>query len=208
MSEEVMLLNIKLIRQSFQAIKPHADEVMEHFYEVLFSGSAFKNPDFKMQRKALATSLDYIITHWEKMDKIESYLNSMGSRHMQYGAKAEHYAWVAEALLETLSYYLEDHWTEELRSEWTQLYLFIAKKMQEEKVVQLVDTEIINKPTLGSYARQCAKKLLYSAIDHEANNEYKLAAREKARGVLFDALDIETSEALKEEPLSENKIAA
>ncbi|MGZ6202859.1 MAG: globin domain-containing protein, partial [Thermodesulfobacteriota bacterium] len=192
-----MQLNIQLIQKSFKAIAPHADEVMEHFYKVLFSQhpeakAFFENTNMKKQRHALAGGLAYIVNNWEKQEKLIPYLGSMGSRHLSYGVKDEYYDWVGAALLESLAYFLEDYWNEELKGEWTKLYTFVAEQMIKGETSENIITLTKSLPlgsNLAEYARTCAKKILQNVLTMEVNDNYHREARVKAKEILKEALD-------------------
>ena len=57
-------------------------------------------------------------------------IKSLGARHAAYGARTEHYAIVAEALLWALKQGLDDAFTPEIRSAWTKVYEVLATTMQ------------------------------------------------------------------------------
>lgn len=208
-----MHLNIQKIRESFGAIKPHAEDVMSYFYELLFE----KHPQFKkmlkvsnldLQKKEMMSALDYLITHWDQEDKIDNYLLNKGKNFFEsHLATEENVSCVTDTFLEMMEYFLENHWTAELRNEWTQFYQIVGSKIQKGKGITMELVAEKQHVSLSEYARQCAKKLLHSAIETESNQSYKQVAREKARGVLIEALELETELALKDENLSSTKVA-
>jgi len=201
-----MLLNIELIRKSFNAIKPYADEVMDHFQDQLFNlnpqfKTVFKKSDLLNQKKSFVKSMDYVLNNWEQKELIESYIQTNGRKFGKvFKLQPEHYEWIGKSFLQTFEYYLESHWSEELKAEWTHFYLYISELSQKDSGLQIVESPVQVLPvSLGSYARECAKKLLKNAMEFESNQQYKEVAREKARSVLLEALEIETSMAFKDE---------
>ncbi len=93
------------------------------------SKGLFEKVEMEKQKKLLASSLTFIVDHLHETDKVVNYLQKLGSRHHQYGAKAEHLQWVGEALLGTFAHFLGAKWTEGLKDEWTVAYGIVAEQM-------------------------------------------------------------------------------
>jgi hemoglobin-like flavoprotein len=131
-----MTLDIKQIRDSFAAARPHAMQIVERFYQHLWhdhpaSQTLFAKTDMEKQKSALASSLGYIVDHLDQPEKLLRYLKSMGSRHVRYGTQPEHYAMVGSTLLKTFAEAFGKDWTPALAEQWTLAYQFIAETMQE-----------------------------------------------------------------------------
>lgn len=200
-----MELNISLIRESFDAIKPHADEVLSSFYEVLFSNypdakELFAGTDMKKQRQSLAAALAYVIDGYDTSPAlITKTVQKMGARHADYGTKPEHYSWVGSALLSTLAHYLDKNWTPELETEWTKLFTWIAQTMQEGSR-DVAANSINSSPqepvvkSLEEVAKDYAQAILRKSLLSELDESFRNLAREKVRAVLREALDQEAAD--------------
>lgn len=205
-----MKVDIRLIRESFNAVKPHADEFVEHFYEELFTRhpaakGLFAGTDMKKQRKALAASLVHIVDFWEEQDHLEDYLFKMGARHIKYSTQVEHFPLVAEALLATFEFFFEKQWTDELKAHWVGLYQFIQehmtrgmqaawKKKQEREESHLKEVPPLS---LDDMARDLAREAFKKALDEEAGAALMELAREKAKEILRKSLESEARELMK-----------
>lgn len=129
-----MSLDPQVIRDSFEKVKPIANEAVSYFYEKLFADHPgvtplFQNADMDLQKKALINSLVFIVDHIEEAEKLTDYLESLGQRHIAYGAEEELYEPVGATLLATFAHFFKDDWTEELQEQWTIAYSVIYKTM-------------------------------------------------------------------------------
>lgn len=99
-------MDARLVARSFQAVSSRADELSAAFYRRLFEGSpelrAFFPDDMTMQRMQLVQSLVFVVAAADDLGSIRPMVASLGERHVAYGAKAEHYPLVAEALIGAL----------------------------------------------------------------------------------------------------------
>ena len=205
-----MSVNVKLIQESFAAIKPHAAEVVEHFYEELFNNhpeakSLFKG-DMAKQQKMLLAGLSHIVEYLEEPDHVSDYLRKMGARHHHYEAKNEHFEWVGEALLDTFAYYFGTQWTDELAQSWTEAYGIIASEMQfgmvmeSKKVVEMhkeIQKEEPKLSTLQQAAKQVAEKLFNQAVvDFMKSAAFQQVVEQKAREMLNQAVELEAQKML------------
>lgn len=196
-----MNVNISLIRESFQALKPHVDEFTERFYLELFTRHPEAKPLFdganmRKQRKALAASLAHIVDFWEDRNHLEDYLYKMGARHVKYSAEEAHFGLVAEALLATFEFFFEKQWTEELKANWIGVYQFaqmhMARGMADERLKTPQPL-----PSLDEIARQWAREAFKKALEEEGNAVLQEMAREKARDILRKALEAEAKDAMR-----------
>jgi hemoglobin-like flavoprotein len=202
-----MSLNIALLRESFEAIKPHALEVMDHFYGELFSKHPEAKPlfakvDMSKQKLALANGLSHIVEYLHEEDHLVDYLTKMGARHAQYGTKEVHFTWVGEALLKTFEYYFDEHWTPELKAEWTSALTLVASVMIKGMKGKIrVQTPVVQLDTKGEQSLQdLAKALAYNivkqALQEEINESLMNEARKQVREVLRKAMAEEARNAL------------
>ena len=197
-----MSLNKNLIVESFEAVKPHADDVVSYFYETLFSNhpeakGLFKNVDMAAQKKALVASLAHCVENIHDEGHLSRYLKSMGERHVRYGVQEGHYAWVGEALIQTFQYFFDESWTSELEESWIQLYTLMsdlmklgAKEHPPESIEIVNDSEAFS---LTDIAREHAKGLFKKALLEELNGPLMDIARSEVRAILRKTLEMEVA---------------
>ena len=194
-----MSINVKLIRSSFEKAKPVADKVADKFYDFLWgdypaSKALFEDVNMQTQKKSLMGSLSYIVDHIDNEEKLVPYLKSMGKRHNDYGTQEEHYDLVGASLLKTFAFFFEEEWTEELNTEWTKAYTFIAQTMiegsrEEDYTPNLVD--------IRSKAKEICDNLLLKVIEEEINENFEKEVRAKVRKVIYRILEEESQDILK-----------
>jgi hemoglobin-like flavoprotein len=113
---------LELVRLSFAAAAPRADELTTTFYRRLFATApqarALFPDDLSEQRKKLASALATIVEATARPDELVPYLEKLGRRHVRYGAVAEHYPLVADTLRATLAELLGPAWSASLDEAW------------------------------------------------------------------------------------------
>ena len=129
-----MSLQVELLEQSFDEIKPQADEFVASFYENLFTANPeakplFETTDMEKQKKKLLDSLVLVVENLRMPDVLDKNLRGLGARHVKYGALPEHYPLVGSALLTTFEQYLQDKWTPEVKDAWVSAYGAISEMM-------------------------------------------------------------------------------
>ncbi|WP_198264852.1 methyl-accepting chemotaxis protein [sulfur-oxidizing endosymbiont of Gigantopelta aegis] len=133
-SKKAELSMLDIIRNSFAALEPQAEDLTKTFYERLFLKfpqvkPLFKNTDISKQSKMLLAALKLVVNNLDKPDALEKALANMGQKHQGYGALPEHYPAVAETLLEVMAEYAGDIWTAEVAQAWTDALNLVAEKM-------------------------------------------------------------------------------
>ena len=78
--------------------------------------------DMTEQRKKLMATLAVVVGGLTNLEAILPAASALAKRHVNYGAKAEHYPVVGGALLWTLEKGLGDGWTPEVAEAWTAAY--------------------------------------------------------------------------------------
>lgn len=111
-----MELNVELLEQSFKLVAPKADALIRCFYERLFQQypavkSLFKHASMADQKKLLA-SLVLVIQSLRRLEKLTEVLQTLGARHVDYGALPAHDDAVDENLLAVLAEFAGPAWTE------------------------------------------------------------------------------------------------
>ena len=130
-----MKLNVQLLRESFEALRPHADAMVARFYSILFTrhpeiGKMFGRTNMEEQRKKFFTTLDELIRHLEEPDKTMSDLLILGNSHVDYGVKPDQYAPVCDALVEAMKQTAGAAWTAEIEKAWRDAYSAVADIMK------------------------------------------------------------------------------
>ena len=129
-----MSLNVELVEQSFDKVKPRANEFAASFYENLFKAHPevkplFTHTDMGSQEKKLINSLVLVVENLRNPEALAPVLNALGSRHVGYGAIPKYYRPVGEALLLTFEQYLGEDWTPEVKKAWLDAYRAITALM-------------------------------------------------------------------------------
>jgi hemoglobin-like flavoprotein len=127
--------NIKLIRVTWDAIRPEADDAMAMFYQRLFeidptTRPLFAHTSMSAQRKSLAGALDLLVENAGQIDGLAPVLQELGRRHVRYGVEDHHYDSVGAALLWTLAQQLGPAFTDEARAAWTITYAVVSGTMR------------------------------------------------------------------------------
>src|ERR1700709_2434796 len=113
---------IKLVQDSFAKVAPISEEAAVLFYGRLFevapSVRAMFPDDMTEQRKKLMATLSVVVGGLTNLEAVLPAASALAKRHVNYGAKPEHYPVVGGALLWTLEKGLGDAWTPEVAEAW------------------------------------------------------------------------------------------
>lgn len=128
-------VQINHIRHSFTLIEPIAQQAAALFYDNLFTADPQLRRLFQgnmAQQGArlmnmIATAVDLL----EEPEALIPALRKLGSRHVNYGVKDEHYATVGAALLKTLKQGLGEAYTDEVHAAWVNLYGVVSTTMMD-----------------------------------------------------------------------------
>jgi hemoglobin-like flavoprotein len=117
---------VKLVQQSFAKVAPISETAALLFYGRLFEIAPSVKPmfpdDMTEQRKKLMMMLATVVNGLGNLESILPAASALATRHVSYGAKAEHYPVVGAALLWTLEKGLGDAWTPDVADAWTAAY--------------------------------------------------------------------------------------
>jgi nitric oxide dioxygenase len=106
---------VTLVQQSFAKVAPISDQAAVIFYDRLF--------EIAPQVKAMFPSpLAVVVNGLSNLESILPAASALATRHVSYGAKADHYPVVGSALLWTLEKGLGEAWTAEVAAAWTAAY--------------------------------------------------------------------------------------
>ena len=122
-----MGLNVELLEQSFKLVAPKGEALVARFYERLFQKyptvkPLFKHASMAEQKKKLLASLVLVIQNLRRPDKLTEVLQTLGARHVDYGAQPAHYEAVGENLLAVLAEFAGPSWTPAVKQAWTEAY--------------------------------------------------------------------------------------
>ena len=114
---------VKLVQESFSKVVPISEAAAVIFYDRLFevapSVRALFPDDMSGQRKKLMMMLAAVVNGLGNLESILPAASALAKRHVDYGAKPEHYPVVGGALLWTLEKGLGEAWTPEVAAAWT-----------------------------------------------------------------------------------------
>jgi hemoglobin-like flavoprotein len=126
---------IELVQTSFARVVPIADTAAALFYGRLFELDPSLKPmfrgDMKEQGKKLMDMLRTVVGNLRTLDRILPGVRALGTRHVQYGVRDEHYDTVGAALLWTLEQGLGAAFTTDVRDAWTAAYTILATTMKD-----------------------------------------------------------------------------
>ncbi|MEO1983044.1 MAG: globin family protein [Fuerstiella sp.] len=127
-------MKIELLEQSFAAVAPKGQQLVDTFYRRLFNDypavmPLFEDVDLPRQKLMLLAALKLVVDNLRKPDVLTSALESMGSRHVDYGARPEHYPAVGATLLTSLAEVAGEMWNDELEQAWSEAYAVVSQTM-------------------------------------------------------------------------------
>lgn len=113
---------IDRLEESFDALKPQAEGLVNSFYQILFERapqvrSLFPD-DLTEQKKKLLASLAFVVAHLRKPEELAGALRDLGARHVGYGTCEAHYPVVRDCMLEAMSASAGVGWTPQLAQDW------------------------------------------------------------------------------------------
>jgi hemoglobin-like flavoprotein len=121
---------IKLVQQSFAKVAPIAEQAAVMFYNRLFeiapAVKAMFPSDMTEQRRKLMATLAIVVNGLSNLELVLPAAAALATRHVAYGARAEHYPVVGSALLWTLEKGLGADWTADVADAWTTAYATLS----------------------------------------------------------------------------------
>jgi hemoglobin-like flavoprotein len=117
---------VQLVQQSFAKVAPISEQAATIFYDRLFevapSVRAMFPDDMTEQRKKLMATLAVVVGGLSNLEAVLPAASALAKRHVNYGARPEHYPVVGGALLFTLEKGLGEGWTPPVAAAWTAAY--------------------------------------------------------------------------------------
>jgi hemoglobin-like flavoprotein len=122
----------KLLRTTLEITLARDDSFPKRFYDRLFMSHPEVIPLFHRnspgaQRKMFAQKLTMIVDHVEDAAWLARELHAVAESHVRYGVRPEMYAWVGEALIETLREACGEEWSDEAERAWRAAYDRISR---------------------------------------------------------------------------------
>jgi nitric oxide dioxygenase len=121
------------LRVSLARLLANGGDLAVTFYGLLFERYPTVRPlfpeDMKQQQSKLAQTLAWVVTHLDRRDQMIAAVRELGSRHVAYGAKLEHYPLVRDTLIEAMGRTAGADWSEELAADWRLTIDLLARHM-------------------------------------------------------------------------------
>lgn len=126
--------DIEVVEASFAAVADQGEQIVDDFYQHLFSShpeleTLFEGVSSAGQRKKLLAALVLLVQNLRKPDVLQAYLKGLGERHQDYGVGEQDYAKVATSLLHVLRQHAADQWSDEAETAWTRILNTVAQTM-------------------------------------------------------------------------------
>lgn len=126
--------DIEVVEASFAAMADQGEQIVDDFYQHLFSShpeleKLFEGVSSAGQRKKLLAALFLLVQNLRKPDVLQAYLKGLGERHQDYGVGEQDYAKVATSLLHVLRQHAADQWSDEAEAAWTRILNTVAQTM-------------------------------------------------------------------------------
>ena len=101
----------------------------DRLFEIAPSVKPLFPADMAEQRRKLMATLAIVVNGLSNLESVLPAASALATRHVSYGAKAEHYPVVGSALLWTLKNGLGADWTPEISDAWTAAYKTLSEFM-------------------------------------------------------------------------------
>lgn len=129
-----MTLQVELLESSFAAVAPRGEDLVNQFYQNLFADypqvrPLFGTVDLPDQKRKLLASLKLVVDNLRRPEALVPALEQLGARHVDYGAREEHYPAVGATLLKSLSQIAGEAWTPDVERAWTDAYAVVTEHM-------------------------------------------------------------------------------
>ncbi len=125
---------VGLVSASLRRLSARSEALYSSIYERLFAlrpdiRSMFP-ADLTNQRAKLASALELVVENLRQPEHVVTALEELGERHAAYGAAAEHFDVLGEALLPSLEEHDPMPWNDATREAWRSAYSAIAQGMR------------------------------------------------------------------------------
>ena len=129
-----MTLDLQALEESFDLVAPRGDELMDTFYARLFAAAPavkplFAGTDLRRQKGMLLGALVLLRKSLRDLGAIVPKLRELGARHVDYGARPEHYPVVGAVLIASMAEIAGDAWRPEYERAWAAAFDVVAGAM-------------------------------------------------------------------------------
>lgn len=126
-------LEAKKVQESWRFVLANSTDIGKMFYERLFELvpelKVYFKTDIALQSEKFTSTITVILAKAYGGYSFMGDVKHLASRHSMYGARAEHYDRVGEALLWTLEKAMGNKWDNELKSIWKSMYCQLSELM-------------------------------------------------------------------------------
>jgi methyl-accepting chemotaxis protein len=131
-----MALDLDALETSFDLVAPHGDELVDSFYTRLFAAAPavkplFAGTDLAHQKTMLLATLVLLRKSLRDLGAVVPKLRELGRRHVDYGAKPEHYPVVGDVLIASMADVAGPQWRPEYGRAWADALAVVAGVMVE-----------------------------------------------------------------------------
>lgn len=123
---------IAIVKSTAPSLRQHGLAITKRMYERLFVNEAVKKmfdqaaQESGEQPRRLAQAILAYAENIDRLQALEAPVARMVARHVEVGVKAEHYPFVADALLPAIRDILGEAATDEVLEAWGQAYWVLA----------------------------------------------------------------------------------
>jgi len=131
-----MALDLDALETSFDLVAPRGDELVDTFYTRLFATAPaveplFARTDLAHQKTMLLATLVLLRKSLRDLGAVVPKLQELGRRHVDYGARPEHYPVVGEVLIDSMAEVAGPQWRPEYGRAWAAALAVVAGVMVE-----------------------------------------------------------------------------
>jgi hemoglobin-like flavoprotein len=125
----------RLIRESWEQLRPVSDAVVKAFYERLFESNPelaklFDTTNMAEQRRKFIVMMSEIVRVLDQPETLVSETADSGRRHVHYGVRDRDYDDVGAALLWAIGDALGERATPQIKAAWREAYDLLAAVMR------------------------------------------------------------------------------
>lgn len=194
-----MALNTRILKESFEAIKPVADKAVDRFYGDLFKNhpdakSLFEQGQSEKRKTAAIQVMTSIFECLEDPKGLASYLGHLGARYAKRGAKPEHYDWGVDSLLNTLKFFFDDTWTDELEDAWMAALGLIVETMKSAASIEVLSNKTVEvsfKEEIEIVFKDLMREALLELVKSRDMRDFAMI---QAKGLIKDSLRTQLDE--------------
>jgi hemoglobin-like flavoprotein len=133
----VTMLNTRqtlLVKLSWSYFSNRLEEFGDTFYRILFDMEPALRPmflnDMEVQRRKFSAMMNHIVWQLTNPNQVKGDIRRLGSRHIDYGVRPEHYDTLMIAFLLTMERKLKSKWDNETKEAWTMALVYIMSEMK------------------------------------------------------------------------------